>query len=216
MGGSVKRMLASSSTKRTRLGGCDEDAILSVSLRAHWKLRNLLRTSLYHTFLTFKHKAHRTLWPGDREFGAGQSCRRRLSLAPGARCGIIGAGESPREGAEAGARAKIVAKFEGHSIVEGSRSGSVATRAPSHGAQVAVLAREAVIITDVSGGIVFWNESAAQLYGWREEEVLGVSPVELLKTELPRPLAQIENILRGEEYWDYELSQTTRDGKQVI
>src|SRR6185437_15605332 len=104
MGGSVKRMLASSSTKRTRLGGCDEDAILSVSLRAHWKLRNLLRTSLYHTFLTFKHKAHRTLWPGDREFGAGQSCRRRLSLAPGARCGIIGAGESPREGAEAGAR----------------------------------------------------------------------------------------------------------------
>ncbi|HWG58782.1 MAG TPA: PAS domain S-box protein [Candidatus Acidoferrales bacterium] len=109
-----------------------------------------------------------------------------------------------------------MAKFEGRSIVEGSRSGSVATRAPSHGAQVAVLAREAVIITDVSGGIVFWNESAAQLYGWREEEVLGVSPVELLKTELPRPLAQIENILRGEEYWDYELSQTTRDGKQVI
>src|SRR5688572_19730403 len=32
---------------------------------------------------------------------------------------------------------------------------------------------EAVIVTDTSGVIVFWNAFAEQLYGWRADEVLG-------------------------------------------
>lgn len=94
---------------------------------------------------------------------------------------------------------------------------SGATDALAHqGSQLACLSREAMIVTDASGAITLWNHSAERLYGWREEQVLGSSPVELLKTELPRPLAQIENILRREQHWDYELCQTACNGKQVI
>src|SRR5437016_9554959 len=55
------------------------------------------------------------------------------------------------------------------------------------------LVREAVLLVDLSGEIVFWNQGAEQLYGWNANEALGQSPLELLQTELPRPLAQIQD-----------------------
>ena len=77
------------------------------------------------------------------------------------------------------------------------------------------LVREAVLLVDLSGEIVFWNQGAEQLYGWNANEALGQSPLELLQTELPRPLAQIHNILRKERCWDAELKQTTRKGIRI-
>src|SRR2546422_8551483 len=67
------------------------------------------------------------------------------------------------------------------------------------------LAREAVIVVDREGKILLWNEGAEQLYGWSEEQAMGKSPLQMLQTQLPRPLAQIENILRREPHWDGEL-----------
>src|SRR5256885_6972905 len=69
------------------------------------------------------------------------------------------------------------------------------------------LVREAVLLVDLSGEIVFWNQGAEQLYGWNANEALGQSPLELLQTELPRPLPQIHNILRKERCWDAELNR---------
>src|SRR5213592_2795145 len=77
------------------------------------------------------------------------------------------------------------------------------------------LVREAVLFVDLSGEIVFWNQGAEQLYGWNANEALGQSPLELLQTELPRPLPQIHNILRKERCWDAELKQTTRKGIRI-
>jgi len=77
------------------------------------------------------------------------------------------------------------------------------------------LSREAILIVDPEGKIVFWNRGAERLYGWTAEEAAGKSPVELLNTDLPRPLAQIENILRSEPYWDCELKQITKQGTRV-
>src|SRR6266581_4048422 len=77
------------------------------------------------------------------------------------------------------------------------------------------LVREAVLLVDLSGEIVFWNQGADQLYGWNANEALGQSPLELLQTELPRPLPQIHNILRKERCWDAELKQTTRQGIRI-
>src|SRR3989475_4894516 len=48
------------------------------------------------------------------------------------------------------------------------------------------LVREAVLLVDLSGEIVFWNQGAEQLYGWNANEALGQSPLELLQTELLR------------------------------
>src|SRR5947209_20083290 len=77
------------------------------------------------------------------------------------------------------------------------------------------LVREAVLFVDLSGEIVFWNQGAEQLYGWNANEALGQSPLELLQTELPRPLAQIHNILRKERCGHAELKQTTRKGIRI-
>jgi PAS domain S-box-containing protein len=77
------------------------------------------------------------------------------------------------------------------------------------------LAREAVIVVDGEGKIVLWNEGAEQLYGWSDEQATGKYPVQMLHTELPRALAQIENILRREPHWDAELRQTTRQGTRI-
>lgn len=77
------------------------------------------------------------------------------------------------------------------------------------------LTREAILAVGADGKIVFWNRGAHQLYGWSEAEAIGQRSTELLRTELPRPLAQIENILRSERCWDGELKQVTKTGVRV-
>ncbi|HZP34082.1 MAG TPA: PAS domain-containing sensor histidine kinase [Candidatus Acidoferrales bacterium] len=75
--------------------------------------------------------------------------------------------------------------------------------------------RDAITVVDLDGNIRAWNPSAERLYGWKEAEVAGKGFVELVRAVLPRPLAQIENILRREGIWEYELQETTRSGAQI-
>jgi PAS domain S-box-containing protein len=82
-------------------------------------------------------------------------------------------------------------------------------------AELVDLSREAIFVTDHQGKIVLWNRGAEKVYGWSQAEAQGKNPVELLQTELPRSLPQIENILRQEGHWDCELRQTTRDGSGI-
>ena len=77
------------------------------------------------------------------------------------------------------------------------------------------LSREAVLVVDLSDKIAFWSDGAEQLYGWKRTDALGRSPLELLQTQLPRPVAQIETILRREPHWEGELKQTTRFGARI-
>jgi PAS domain S-box-containing protein len=77
------------------------------------------------------------------------------------------------------------------------------------------LSREAVLVVDLSDKIVLWSDGAEQLYGWKRAEALGRSPLELLQTQLPRPVAQIETILRREPHWEGELKQITRYGARI-
>jgi len=77
------------------------------------------------------------------------------------------------------------------------------------------LSREAVLVVDLSDKIAFWSDGAEQLYGWKRAEALGKSPLELLQTQLPRPVAQIETILRREPHWEGELKQRTRYGARI-
>jgi PAS domain S-box-containing protein len=77
------------------------------------------------------------------------------------------------------------------------------------------LSREAVIVVDGTDRVVYWNHGAEKLYGWPHDHALGQNPLQLLRTELPRSLPQIENILRQEPYWDCELQQTTREGNHI-
>jgi len=77
------------------------------------------------------------------------------------------------------------------------------------------LSREAILAVNQEGRIIFWSSGAQHLYGWSSDEALGAWPLELLQTELPRPLAQIQNILQREEHWDCELRQKTKAAEWV-
>jgi PAS domain S-box-containing protein len=82
--------------------------------------------------------------------------------------------------------------------------------------QLFLSCRDAITLVGPVGNILAWNPAAERLYGWKETEAIGKPFLELVKVELPRPLAQIENILRREGYWEYELKEITRDGKEII
>jgi PAS domain S-box-containing protein len=63
--------------------------------------------------------------------------------------------------------------------------------------------------------ITFWNKGAEETYGWRSDEAIGATPLELLRTEYPIPLEEIERIVAETGYWEGDLVQHTREGLQV-
>ena len=75
--------------------------------------------------------------------------------------------------------------------------------------------REAILVVNREEKIIFWSLGAERLYGWSAEEAVGADPLELLQTELPRTMAQINNILQAEEHWDCELRQKRKAGDKV-
>jgi PAS domain S-box-containing protein len=70
--------------------------------------------------------------------------------------------------------------------------------------------------SDSTNAITLWNQGAERTYGYTQEEALGRSPHELLKTETPIPLAEIYERLRREGYWEGELRHTRKDGEQIV
>jgi PAS domain S-box-containing protein len=74
------------------------------------------------------------------------------------------------------------------------------------------LANDAIFVKSANGTISYWNEGATRLYGWTITEALGHSPVELLHSEYPIPLAEIES----KEDWRGEICHTKRGGSRII
>jgi PAS domain S-box-containing protein len=77
------------------------------------------------------------------------------------------------------------------------------------------LATEAIIVREMNGALLFWNSGAETLYGWRREEVLGKSIHQVLQTRFPKGLSDVENSLAQTGKWSGNLTQFTRDGKEV-
>ena len=74
---------------------------------------------------------------------------------------------------------------------------------------------EAVIAVDLSGKVVFWNQMAEQIYGWKWQEVTGRSINELLVPDSAKPAAEtIMNQLRQGKSWTGEFTLRRRDGSE--
>lgn len=73
-----------------------------------------------------------------------------------------------------------------------------------------------VLVLDESHRIILWNAGCEQLYGYSSAETLGKNAHELLKTEFPLPLAELEAQLHRFGQWQGELVHSTRDGKRII
>lgn len=78
------------------------------------------------------------------------------------------------------------------------------------------LARDAILVRDMDQAITFWNRGAEVLYGWLKGEALGRTVHELLKTEHPMPIEDIEAEILRTGRWEGELGHSKRDGSRVV
>jgi PAS domain S-box-containing protein len=72
-----------------------------------------------------------------------------------------------------------------------------------------------VIAIDLEGRILFWNQGAARLYGWSENEALGQSAHELLDTRSREPIEPLVDLLLREGRWEGELTRHSRSGEPI-
>jgi PAS domain S-box-containing protein len=77
------------------------------------------------------------------------------------------------------------------------------------------LARDAIILGETDGTILFWSKGAVQQYGWEKEEALGRITRELLRTEFSVPRSEIISRLHRDGHWEGELTHTRKDGKKL-
>ncbi|MFH1035698.1 MAG: ATP-binding protein [Pseudomonadota bacterium] len=78
------------------------------------------------------------------------------------------------------------------------------------------LARDTIIVRDLENHILFWNQAAAETYGWSRQEALGRDSHAFLRTRFPQPLENIQATLNLKGRWRGELVHTTRWGRELL
>jgi PAS domain S-box-containing protein len=78
------------------------------------------------------------------------------------------------------------------------------------------LAPDAIFARDADRRITFWNQGAQSTYGFTPAEALGVAPRDLLHTEYPVPLEEIERLVTETGGWEGDLVQHTKDGNRLV
>jgi PAS domain S-box-containing protein len=78
------------------------------------------------------------------------------------------------------------------------------------------LAPDAIFARNARGEITFWSHGAQATYGFTPEEAVGVSPRDLLHTEYPIPLEEIERIVTESSKWEGDLVQHTKDDRRLV
>jgi PAS domain S-box-containing protein len=91
-----------------------------------------------------------------------------------------------------------------------------ATEALHQQAALIDTSHDALIMWELGGGICYWNRGAQELYGWKQEEVLGKGIQDLLRTRHPESIAALRAALARDGRWDGELIHTTRDGRELV
>ncbi|MBK1658712.1 PAS domain S-box protein [Paracraurococcus ruber] len=81
---------------------------------------------------------------------------------------------------------------------------------------LATLDLAAIMARDPDGAIRFWSAGCTRLYGWTAGEALGRSSRDLLGTQFPAPLEEIEATLQRDGEWTGELRHRRRDGEEVV
>lgn len=75
----------------------------------------------------------------------------------------------------------------------------------------------AVIGTDAEGTVVYWNQQAEQLYGWRSAEAMGRDILELTPSIMSKQeSAAIMRVLLAGQPWKGPFICRNRDGEPLI
>lgn len=90
------------------------------------------------------------------------------------------------------------------------------TRVLGEQAHLLDLVLDAVILRDVQGVIISWNQGAETLFGWTADEALGKHAHTLLHTQSPQPLEAIDAEALRAGHWEGDLIRSRRDGTPVV
>jgi PAS domain S-box-containing protein len=78
------------------------------------------------------------------------------------------------------------------------------------------LTNDSIIVCDMRDAIQYWNHGAEQQYGWPREEALGKVSHAFLRTDVPKPLHEIEADMLRDGRWEGELAHCTKDGRRIV
>jgi PAS domain S-box-containing protein len=83
-------------------------------------------------------------------------------------------------------------------------------------AELLDLLSDAIFVRDLHDEITYWNRSAERLYGSSGEEARGKTTHELLQTDFPTGLAEIQAEVLDKGSWQGELRHRCRNGSAAI
>ena len=78
------------------------------------------------------------------------------------------------------------------------------------------LTHDSIFVRDMDFAILYWNQGARELYGWKAEDAMGKQSHKLLRTIFPVMLDDLRAELLGTGRWEGELERTKADGTQVV
>lgn len=79
------------------------------------------------------------------------------------------------------------------------------------------VATDAIMTCDLQDRVLFWNQGAEQLYGWRADEIMGQQVRSHLYPDLMQPeLDEIKDSLLNNGEWQGELQQIAKTGDKLI
>jgi PAS domain S-box-containing protein len=82
--------------------------------------------------------------------------------------------------------------------------------------QANVLDLAPVTVRTTKGRIILWSLGMERLYGYPAEEAVGKLSHELLQTQFPEPLEEIDQRLHRSGTWEGELVHRKRDGSRLV
>ncbi|MBE9006500.1 PAS domain S-box protein [Fortiea sp. LEGE XX443] len=78
------------------------------------------------------------------------------------------------------------------------------------------IATDAIFVQDLANHILFWSKGAERLYGWTAEESYGQKADQLFYKKSSHQLHASLNATVETGFWDGELHQITKTGKEII
>lgn len=75
-------------------------------------------------------------------------------------------------------------------------------------------ARDAMLVWELDGTVIYWNRAAADLYGWSPEDAIGRNVVDLITPEPRAHQSALDRVERTGFFAD-ELEHRTRDGRTL-
>ncbi len=83
------------------------------------------------------------------------------------------------------------------------------------GLEILDLVGESIVVRDLDGRIQAWNTASETLYGHPRQAVVGHLEQDILKTDYPEPIANIEENVLATGYWEGEVTRISSQGNQL-